>query len=184
MKPRIPVLLCLAAALAVSAAQAQSTVYRWVDKDGKVQFSDAPPPADARQASQKTMGGGYVDRELPYGVQQAMKKNPVILYTAPSCGDPCASGRSLLSERGVPFSERNAGASAAAQKELKDLIGGLEVPVMVVGASPVKGFDAGQWSLALDDAGYPRARAPGQSPTRGAPEAPPPSDAPPAATPK
>jgi len=174
MKTRHIVALCCT--IAASAALAQTTVYRWVDKEGKVHFSDSPAPADATQASQKTLGGGYVERDLPYAVQQAMKKNPVTLYTAPSCGDPCASGRSLLSERGIPFNERNAGASASAQNDLKALIGGLEVPVLVIGANPLKGFDSGQWSLALDDAGYPRTRAPGQEPTRGAPEpAPPPA---------
>ena len=179
MKTRHIVALCCT--IAASAALAQSTVYRWVDKDGKVQFSDSPPPADAKQSSQKTLGGGYVDRELPYAVQQAMKKSPVKLYTAPSCGEPCNSGRSLLSERGIPFSERNAGASATAQKELKDLIGGLEVPVLVVGATSLKGYDSGQWASALDEAGYPRSRAPGQPPTQGAQEAP---AAPPPAAPK
>jgi len=179
MKTRHIVALCCT--VAATAALAQSTVYRWIDKDGKVHFSDSAPPPDAKQSSQKTMGGGYVERELPYGVQEAMKKNPVTLYTAPSCGEPCASGRNLLSERGVPFNERNAGANAAAQKELKELVGGLEVPVLVIGGSPLKGYDSGQWSLALDDAGYPRSRAPGQPPTKGAQDAAP---AAPPATPK
>lgn len=178
MKKRHIVALCCT--IAATAALAQSTVYRWVDKDGKVHFSDSPPPADAKQSSQKTMGGGYVDRDLPYAVQQAAKKNPVTLYTAPSCGEPCTSGRNLLSERGIPFNERNAGASADAQKALKELVGGLEVPVLVIGASPIKGYDSGQWSLALDDAGYPRTRAPGQEPTRGAPDPTPAPPSPPA----
>ena len=173
-------IVALCCTIAASAALAQSTVYRWVDKEGKVHFSDSAPPSDASQSSQKTMGGGYVDRELPYAVQQAARKNPVTLYTAPSCGEPCASGRSLLSERGIPFSERNAGASAATQKQLKDLIGGLEVPVLVVGANPIKGFDNAQWSVALDEAGYPRSRAPGQSPTQGAQDPAPAPQAPPA----
>ena len=179
MKTRHIVALCCT--IAASAALAQSTVYRWVDKDGKVHFSDSPPPADARQSSQKTMGGGYVERELPYGVQQAMKKNPVTLYTAPSCGEPCGSARNLLSERGIPFTERNAGGSAAVQKDLKELVGGLEVPVLVIGGNPIKGYDNGQWSLALDDAGYPRTRAPGQAPTQGLQQASPAPQAPPAA---
>jgi hypothetical protein len=30
--------------LAALAAHAQTNVYRWVDKEGKVHFSDTPPP--------------------------------------------------------------------------------------------------------------------------------------------
>lgn len=183
MKTRHLVAACIAA-LAACAALAQSNVYRWVDKDGKVYFSDSPPPADAKESSQRTMGGGYVDREYPYAVQQAMKKNPVTLYTAPSCGDPCNNGRQLLSDRGIPFSERNAEGNAAVQQELKKLVGGLEVPVLVIGEASLKGYDGGQWSLALDDAGYPRTRLPGQGPTRGAPPAPSPTQAPSPTTPR
>jgi hypothetical protein len=37
--------MCVALLFAALDAQAQQTVYKWVDKDGKVQFSDTPPPA-------------------------------------------------------------------------------------------------------------------------------------------
>ena len=37
-------LLCLAAS-----ASAHSQMYKWMDKDGKTQYSDQPPPADAKQ---------------------------------------------------------------------------------------------------------------------------------------
>src|SRR6478736_5275923 len=133
------------AALAASAVLAQTNVYRWVDKDGKVHFSDSPPPADAKESSQRTMGGGYTDREYPYAVQQAMKKNPVTLYTAPSCGDPCNNGRQLLSDRGIPFKEANVQSSGPAQEALKKLIGGLEVPTLTVGDTTLKGFEPDGW---------------------------------------
>lgn len=35
---------------AFSIATAAETMYRWVDTDGKVNYSDQPPPADAREA--------------------------------------------------------------------------------------------------------------------------------------
>ena len=44
------------------------------------------------------------------------------------------------------------------------------VPVLVVGASTLKGYEQGQWSEALDSAGYPKERLPGQAPTRGSME--------------
>ena len=52
-------MIVMAAALCfATAADAQTNVYRWVDKDGKVQYSDTPPPKDATNATQKSMGGG------------------------------------------------------------------------------------------------------------------------------
>ena len=169
MQHRLITIACCLTLLA-TAASAQTSVYRWVDREGKVHFSDTPPPSDAQNASQKTVGGGYTSRDYPYAVQMAMKKNPVTLYTAPSCGEACTSGRDLLSKRGIPFSERDAQSNAQAQDALKKLIGGLEVPVLVVGASTLKGYEQAQWSEALDSAGYPKERLPGQAPTRGAME--------------
>jgi glutaredoxin len=183
MQPRLILIACGLALLATTAS-AQSSVYRWVDKDGKVHFSDTPPPSDARSSSQKTVGGGYASQDYPYAVQQAMKRNPVTLYTAPSCGESCASGRELLSKRGIPFSERDASTNAAAQEALKKLIGGLEVPVLVVGEATLKGYEQGEWSSALDTAGYPKERLPGQAPTRGAMEPAAPAKADAAAAPK
>jgi hypothetical protein len=38
-------------ALAACAASVQAQVYKWVDKDGKVQYSDQPPPPDATKSA-------------------------------------------------------------------------------------------------------------------------------------
>ena len=157
-------LFCGVTALAAVFAHAQSTVYRWVDKDGKVQFTDSPPPADAKGVSERRMGGGYVDEsQMPYATQMAAKRHPVTLYTSNDCGDLCANGRTLLSQRGIPFAEKNAQASQADQEALLKVAGSLSVPYLVVGESGVKGFDEGSWNAALDRAGYARTRLPGQA---------------------
>jgi glutaredoxin len=151
-------------ALIATTAGAQSNVYRWVDKDGKTHFTDTPPPADAKSITQKRLGDAP-PVDLPYAVRTAMDKNPVTLYSAPSCGEACISARDLLTQRGIPFSERNAQANAQAQEALKKLVGGLEVPVLTVGTTTLKGYESGQWHAALSDAGYPRTRLPGQPPS-------------------
>jgi glutaredoxin len=152
----------LAATLACGLdAAAQSTVYKWTDSQGKVHFSDTPPE-QAKGVTQKRLGGGEVDAaQLPYATQLAAKSNPVTLYTAPQCGDPCANARSLLGARGIPYSERNAQANPTDAEEVKRLIGALQVPVLVIGGSHLKGYEEGAWQAALDGAGYPRTRLPG-----------------------
>ncbi|MGZ5087897.1 MAG: glutaredoxin domain-containing protein, partial [Usitatibacter sp.] len=185
MQSRTAALCIFAVSLAAPLlAGAQSTVYRWVDKDGKVQFSDAPPPPDAKDATQRRLGGGDVEpTPLPYATQAAAKRNPVSLYTATSCADACSRARDYLSERGIPFTEHDAQANPADRAALKDLIGSYQVPVLVVGTAKVKGFEEGLWSASLDEAGYPSTRLPGQPPTRPTVSAPPPAPAaaPPAA---
>jgi glutaredoxin len=147
---------------------AQQTVYRWIDKDGKVQFSDTPPPAEAKGSTEKRMGGGYVEEgQLPYATQVAVRRNPVVLFVSDSCGEACTQARSLLVKRGIPFGEKNAQSDTEAQAELKKLIGELKVPVMKVGGNTLKGYESDSWQAALDEAGYARELLPGQVRPRG-----------------
>jgi glutaredoxin len=188
MQARTIALCVFAASLAAPFfANAQTTVYRWVDKDGKVQFSDSPPPAEAKGASQRRMGGGETaDSPLPYATQVAARRNPVALYTGTSCRELCARGRELLEQRGIPFVEHDAESNRADREALKNLTGTTEVPVLVVGENKFKGFDESAWHASLDGAGYPKTRLPGQLPLRTvAPSAPPPKapDTPPAPAP-
>lgn len=157
-----PPLALAALLLALSPfADAQTSVYRWVDKDGKVHFSDSPPPETAKDVQQKRVGSAPADPELPYATRQAAQRHPVVLYTAASCGHPCAQARELLRARGIPYAERDPQINRGDAESLTKLIGGLEVPVIVVGSASVKGFEAGQWNAALDTAGYPRSLPPG-----------------------
>lgn len=48
-----PIQLFIAIAVLLAAATVTAQVYRWVDKDGKVQFSDQPPPNDAKVIPKK-----------------------------------------------------------------------------------------------------------------------------------
>jgi hypothetical protein len=48
-----------ATALLVIAAPAAAQLYKWVDKDGRTQYTDTPPPADARSTQQiRTQAAG------------------------------------------------------------------------------------------------------------------------------
>ena len=154
------------AAAFISQAGAQTTVYKWTDKDGKVHFSDSLPDSDVN-ATQKQMGGGGPDNaNLPYATQQAARRNPVTLYATPDCGDACASGRALLESRGVPYTERDPLKNPKDGEALRKLVGDSVVPVLVVGTTPTRGFRDDDWNAALDAAGYLHTRLPSQGELR------------------
>jgi glutaredoxin len=181
MRASMKLAVAIAVLAASALADAQTAVYRWVDKNGKVQYSDTPPPEDVKSLTQKRMGGASVEvSQMPYATQIAMQKFPVTMYGAPNCGDLCSRGRDLLSKRGIPFSERDVQNNVGDAEAVKKLIGSIEVPVLLVGESKVKGFDEGSWNGALDGAGYPRTALPGQLTPKAppAPVAPPPVAAP------
>jgi glutaredoxin len=135
-------------------------LYRWIDKDGKVNYTDQPPPADARQVEEKAYGGNTIEVDtLPFATKDAVKKNPVTLYTS-NCGAICDDARTLLSKRGIPYTTKSPETSQPDADALKKLIGDLQVPVLVIGSqSPIKGFEAATWESALDSAGYPKQAA-------------------------
>ena len=163
----------ITASLAVSA----QGLYRWIDKDGNVTYSDAPPPKDAKGVQKKKLGDNVVASEndnMPFAVKNAMQRNPVTLY-ANNCGEACDQARALLSKRGVPFANRNPETDPGAAEALKDLVGQLNVPTLAVGTNSVTGFSESAWNSALDAAGYPRFNVLGNA--RVAPNAPTPAPA-------
>jgi glutaredoxin len=141
--------------LAAAAALAHADMYRWLDQEGKVHYTDTPPPTTAKNVQKKQPGGGMSEMQgVPYATQIAMKNFPVTLYVAESCGAPCTDAKALLVKRGVPFKEVAVG-DEASRDELKKVSGALELPVMTVGRDVKRGYAEGMYVGALDTAGYP-----------------------------
>lgn len=150
-------LVALALTLLVSAAGAE-TAYRWVDKSGKIHYSDQPPPAaETQRVEEKRLergrveGGGY-----SYETRRAAADFPVMLFTGQDCDPGCKDARELLRRRGVPFNETaiatpedRAAYQAATGKTT------LSVPTLIVGRKAQVGYDADLWNGLLDTAGYP-----------------------------
>lgn len=171
-------LMLAAAPLPLAAAQ----LYRWVDEKGSVEWRDTPPPSTAKgKVEQRNLGSNTIQTStLPYSVQQAVKNFPVTLWIY-DCGEPCASARSHLARRGVPYTERDA------QKDgetLKKLAGTFGAPVLIIGSTTLKGYLDTEWDTALDAAGYPRTAPPGMKPqAQATPSKPAPAAEPSKATP-
>lgn len=146
--------------VAALAAQAQMT-YRWVDKEGKVHYTDRPPaPGEAAKVEQKRPAQLGADQTMSYAVRKATADYPVTLYTQTDCGEACKQARDHLTRRGVPFSEK-AVTTEDDLKALRALVGEGEliVPVVQVGSKSAKGYLASSWDGLLDAAGYPKANA-------------------------
>lgn len=144
--------LIMSVSLCAQAAQ----LYRWTDSDGKVHYTDEPPPKTAKNVEHKTLSGNVIESaKMSYEMQVAVKNSPVILYVN-NCGALCDNARNLLGKRGVPYSEKNPETVDSDRDALKKLTGSLEIPVLVVGKSHFKGYDVASWNNALDSAGYPK----------------------------
>ena len=148
---------------AASTPLVAAQLYQWKDAQGRMVYSDQPPPPNIRNVEQKAFKGSVIEVGESYAARTAREKFPVTLY-ASACGAPCDQARQLLGERGIPFSNKDPQSSPEAQAELQKLTGRLSVPVLVVGSDKIDGFEAGQWQSALDRAGYPKSAPPGRKP--------------------
>ena len=147
------------AALSLAGLQAQAEqIYRLVGPDGRVTFSDRPPPASANNAATiETVvisSGSTALPGLPFELRQVALKYPVVLHTGDHCA-PCDAGRSLLAGRGVPFSEKTV-KSTADTDALQRLGGDISLPFLTIGNQQLKGFSGAEWTQFLNAAGYPK----------------------------
>ena len=144
-------------------------LYRSIDKDGKVHYSDSPLMGTDDVEELKFAKEPKPDESLPYETQRAKQNYPVTLYVFPDCGQPCQQARNLLKKRGIPFTEK----SLANQEEIdafhKASNNGL-IPSVTVGKNWLSGFLEDQWNAELDVAGYPKT-----APYRPRPATPPPA---------
>jgi len=136
------------------AASAHAQLYKWVGPDGKVTYSDTPPPKTAARVETKAALSSSLDTSnLPYELALAVKNHPVTLYTTKDCG-ACDEGRSLLSSRGIPFTEKTVNTPKDVA-QFREAGGDGKLPLLAIGRIKERGFEASAWNNALTVAGYP-----------------------------
>ena len=144
-------------------AAAQVQVYRYIDLDGRVVYSDKPPPPTAKDAQAKRIGANSIETsDLSFATAQAQERYPVTLYSF-SCGVVCDTAQGVLNKRGVPHTVIDVSVGDGAER-LKRLSGGLDAPTIQVGDQYATGFNEGKWQAMLNDAGYPKTPPPRTTP--------------------
>ena len=144
-------LMCL---LLWSNAQA-TELYRSIDKDGKVHYSDSPLMGTEDVERLKLAKEPVADENLPYETKRARENFPVTLYAFPACGSACQLARDLFNKRGIPYTEKSLTNKEDIDAFHKDS-GDSKLPAATVGKTWLKGFQADQWNSELDFAGYPK----------------------------
>ena len=126
-------------------------VYKSVDKNGRVTYSEVPP---APGSETKLTGESAANAALPYSLQQVVSRYPVTLYTTADCA-PCINARLMLTQRGVPFTERTVSSNEDIEV-YKKLNGDTSMPLGTIASQQLKGYEETEWTKYLDAAGYPK----------------------------
>lgn len=90
-----PIQLFIALAILLAAGVVAAQVYKWVDKDGKVQFTDTPPPPTATKEDAKKL----------------------VIKPAAGAGSGASDTPKSLAERNKDSDKRRADAGAKAKKD-------------------------------------------------------------------
>jgi glutaredoxin len=153
--------LLAALLLFAGAGLASAQQYRWTDEQGRVHYTDTPPPPSAKDVRRKGPASAAPEQASAPAVR-------VTLYTSPNCDAPCRDARRLLEQRGVAFSEISV-FDAASLAELKRAAGAERIPALVVGTKALVGLSPKEWNTALDAAGFASSPSAGAAKPRALP---------------
>ena len=143
--------------LALALALPGQAQYKVVGADGRVTYTDRiPNPGDGQSRALNARSAPVkAEPELPLELRQVANRYPVTLYVSTGTCEPCESGRTLLRQRGIPYTEKQV-LGVEDTQALEKLSGGRDAPTLAIGSQIVRGMSADLWNSYLDAAGYPR----------------------------
>ncbi len=118
----------------VSGAQ----VYRWVDGNGTIHFSDKPPSEQGARDLQIKSYEGTANISVVPG--QAAKNGSTVKILSTTWCEVCKKAKAYLSEKDVAFRDYDVERSETGRREYKKL-NGKGVPIIFVGDQRMDGFD-------------------------------------------
>jgi len=132
------------------------TIVECEDSDGERIFQNTCPPGTTRVGS----------RELQLGTAQGGQSAEAAdgrsinatLYLVPDCG-PCLDVQEYLQDRNISITTKDASRNFEIQNEIRELIGDLQVPVVIIGEKTLTGYNRSELGEALAAAGYREEKA-------------------------
>lgn len=118
-------------------------IYKWVDNNGKVHFTDSPPEQVKTQKvtlqiNSFTSPNVSQFRFDPALISKRKVTTQVVMYSTSWCGY-CKKARRYFLQQNIPFEEYDVEKSAKGKKDYKAL-GGRGVPIIVAGDRTMNGF--------------------------------------------
>lgn len=143
---RTVTMLLLISALMGSENAGAGGLYKWVDQNGQVQFSDRPPTGRYEEVRLKPLsvidGGPTNERTAP----------AVRLYTTTWCG-VCKRAKAWFGRKGIAYTEYDVEKSEVGKSEFRRL-NGKGVPIILIGDQRMDGFSEARAEAMLQSAGH------------------------------
>lgn len=132
--------LIILLALLLPAADLHAEIYKWVDEQGQVHYSDQKPedrlvteiPMETRSYQGISYGTVAID------TRKVAPKARVVMLSASWCGT-CKKAKQYFRRNGIPFREYDIEKSSRG-KQLYEQLGATGVPVILIGKKRMNGF--------------------------------------------
>jgi glutaredoxin len=147
----VRLLFACALSATLLAGSASAGIYRWVDADGRIVYSDSPPKQGSVK-SVKLETSAVAPAAPPEAKDAAVQGERVKLYTTTWCGY-CKKARAYLRSRNIPFDDIDVETTDRGRREYRE-IGGNGVPVIFVGERRMDGYDQGGLQDMLKASGW------------------------------
>lgn len=140
--PRLKFIIwILVLGVAVNAAHAE--IYRWVDENGKIHFTDKPPETAKTQKVRVQVNSFTSTKISPFKfdaslISKRVASTDVVMYSTTWCGY-CKKARRYFTQQNIPFEEYDVEKSSKGKKDYKALKG-RGVPIILVGERRMNGF--------------------------------------------
>jgi len=135
-------------------------LYKWVDEYGTVFYQDSPPPKNVKVLDSDLLKDENAGKKKIKEVRRASDpaplldgSTPVMVYTADNC-KPCQSVVLFLTQKQVPFVERDIRTDRRARERLSNLSKQISVPSLFIGERIIQGHSKPMITRALEEAGY------------------------------
>ena len=117
---------------------AAQTIYKWVDQNGKVHFTDRPPVQQETERVELRPLNTYTSTQVQEIDSSLVPSRKVIMYSASWCA-VCNQAKQYFQRERIDFEEYDVEKSAKGKRDFKKL-GGKGVPVILVGNKRLNGF--------------------------------------------
>lgn len=126
--------------LVLSIAPVQAQIYRWVDENGQVHFSDTDPGnAQTYTPQQANVADPYAGNGEPPSIR---------IFTAEWCG-VCKKAKQYMRAKDIAFVEYDIEKDPHGRNEYR-MLGGRGVPLITIGDQIMHGFSPGRFEKLLN----------------------------------
>lgn len=139
-------------ALSVCVPVSAQQIHRWVGADGRVQYSDKPPPGVTSRPVEARINS-YSGTPVVSGTPSPAATRPEIKMYATDWCPYCKKAQAFFAQQGIRYTHVDIEKSDAARAEYQRL-GGRGVPVILVGSQRMNGFSEERLAQMLKAAGY------------------------------